>query len=103
MTAGPRDSQDQMTFRMPPGAVAGPAQEAVSVQPPRAAFNIVILSMGDGAELLTMREEGGRLVIGGDESRWDEGAKAFLHQMMQWSGQVGIRWRAEVIRAADGP
>lgn len=60
-----------------------------------------VVTAADGTELLVMREEGGRLVVEGDESRWDEGARRFLHGVMQWSGQAGITWKDEARRAAE--
>lgn len=97
--------RDEMSFRLPPGELtvqpgvvsAQPADTSIrSARPP---FSIVIPA-ADGTELVRMTEEGGRLVVSGDESRWDEGAKRFLHGMMQWSGQVGIAWKGEVKKAA---
>jgi hypothetical protein len=55
----------------------------------------------DGTLLLVMREENGRLVIEGDESRWDEGAKRFLYGVMQWSGQAGITWKDEARKTGE--
>lgn len=97
--SNPRDGE--MTFRLPPGAViADPAAARAPVELPRPAFNILVAAQ-DGTELVTMTERDGRLVVGGDESRWDEGAKRFLHGLMQWSGQVGIAWKDEVKKAAQ--
>jgi len=90
---------DQMVTRLAPGRTAPGA--ANSIRPGAPKFNIVIASTFDGAELLRLTEDDqGRLVITGDETRWDEGAKLFLYQMMQWSGQVGIRWKKEAADAA---
>jgi hypothetical protein len=58
-----------------------------------------VIPAADGTELLVMREEEGRLVVEGDESRWDEGARAFLHHVMQWCGQAGITWKDEARKA----
>jgi hypothetical protein len=90
---------DEMTFRLPPGAAVAQSAgtPARGARPP---FSIVIPA-ADGTELVRMTEEGGRLVVTGDESRWDEGARRFLHGMMQWSGQVGIAWKDEVRKAAQ--
>lgn len=84
-----------------PGAAAVPLQESfiVPAVPPPWRF---VVTAGDGTELLVMREENGRLVVEGDESRWDEGAKRFLYGVMQWSGQAGLRWKDEARRAAEG-
>jgi hypothetical protein len=93
--------RDEMTFRMPavrPGAVAA-SQPATEIRNSRPPFSIVIPA-ADGTELVRMTEEHGMLVVTGDESRWGEGAKRFLYGMMQWSGQVGIRWKDEVLKAA---
>jgi hypothetical protein len=103
MSAGPRQYQDQMVSR--PRGVPGsaPGIAAIPPGPPQAGhpeFCIIIPDAG-GHVLLTMREEHGLLVVEGDESRWDEGAKRFLHQMMQWSGQAGIRWKDEAARTAE--
>ena len=54
----------------------------------------------DGQTLLRMFERNGRLAVECDESRLEEGAVRFVHEMMQWSGLVGIRWKDEAIRAA---
>lgn len=76
---------DRSVHHEPPAPAAGPK------------FNIVIASSVDDAELLRMTEDDqGRLVVTGDEARWDEGAKVFLYQMMQWAGLVSIRWKEEV-------
>jgi len=56
------------------------------------------ISAADGTLLVVMREENGMLVIEGDESRWDEAAKRFLHGMMQWAGGAGIHWKDEIRR-----
>ncbi len=83
----------------PAGNVQGAGLPAAPAGPK---FNIIISSFRDGAELLRLTEDDrGRLVIEGPEDRWDEGAKAFLYQMMQWSGQVGIRWKDEVKASAE--
>jgi hypothetical protein len=55
----------------------------------------------DGTMLLELSEQNGLLVARGDESRWEEGAKRFLYGMLQWSGQVGIRWKDEAIKAGE--
>lgn len=88
-----------MVMRLSPGVLAGPpGAQAVSGPPP---FNIVIRA-ADGAELVTITEKDGKLSVGGDRSRWEEGAVIFLDQMMQWSGAMGIRWREEVAAAVEG-
>jgi hypothetical protein len=57
----------------------------------------------DGTMLLVLREEDGRLVAEGDESRWDEAAKRFVGVMMQWAGGYGIRWKDEARRVGGSP
>lgn len=69
--------------------------------PPAPPWNITIPSSEGGPPLLVLREENGRLVAEGDESRWDEAAKRFLHMMMQWAGQAGIAWKDEVRKAGE--
>ena len=66
----------------------------------RPEFRIEITA-ADGAPLLILFEQRGHLIVEGDESRWGEAAKRFLYQMMQWSGQVGIRWKDEAIEAGQ--
>lgn len=90
----PRQHSDQMLSRI---TVPDSPAVAKSAAPP---FRIVIPA-ADGTELLVMTEVNGMLSVTGDESRWDEGAKRFLYGMMQWSGQVGIRWKDEVAKAAS--
>lgn len=83
-----------VTSRVP----VGPEDQfAIPVPPP---WRIVI-SAPDGVELLVMREQHGRLVVEGDESRWDEGARRFVHSLMQWSGQAGIAWKDEARKAGE--
>lgn len=84
----------------PPGTVTVPVAESFIVPAAPPPWKFVVLA-ADGTELLVMREEDGRLVVEGDESRWDEGAKRFLHGVMQWSGQAGIRWKDEVRRTGE--
>ena len=91
----------EMRFRIPPGAiVAQVPQGGASLSPGRPPFTITITG-ADGAELLRMFERDGKLAVEGDESRWEEGARRFLHGLMQWSGQVGIAWKDEVKKAAQ--
>lgn len=97
MMPQPRDEQMVSRLVAPPGAV-----QATQIRPGAPKFNIVIPAE-DGTELVRMTEDAqGRLVITGEESRWDEGAKRFLHGMMQWSGVVGVRWKDEVLKAVEG-
>jgi hypothetical protein len=91
---------DQMVARLaPPASVSHEATGLMTIpMSGRPDFRIEIPSMDGQAMLLVLREEGGRLIVEGDESRWDEAAKRFLYQMMEWSGLVGIRWKNEVIK-----
>lgn len=87
--------------RMPTSVAAGmPLNETfiVPAAPPPWKF---VVTASDGTELLVMREEDGRLVVEGDESRWGEGARRFLYAVMQWSGQAGIAWKDEARRAGE--
>lgn len=95
MRLAPKVAQGQPPY----GEVIVPgAGTSIQVAPPP--WRIVIPA-ADGTELLVMREENGLLVVEGDESRWDEAAKRFLHGMMQWAGQVGIPWKDEVRKAGE--
>jgi hypothetical protein len=97
MNEGPRHS-DEMVMRIPAGT---PMKTIITKSDLRPKFDITITAR-NGAELVHMTEDDdGHLVITGDESRWDEGAKRFLHAMMQWSGEVGIRWKDEAKKAAE--
>lgn len=97
MMSQPRD--DRMVSRLAGASV----QQSVIAPVPAPKFSITIAAE-DGTELVRMTEDPqGRLAVTGDESRWDEGAKRFLHGMMQWSGVVGVRWKDEVLRAVEGP
>lgn len=87
---------ERMITRLTPPAATLRPDEAGNVASGRAPGFLIEIPAADGAMLLRLREEKGMLVIEGDESRWDEGAKRFLHQMMQWSGVVGLRWKDEV-------
>lgn len=89
---------DEMSFRLLPGRSSTPQRNGTPIDAGRPPFSILITA-ADGAELLRLYEEDGRLKVAGDESRWDEAAKRFLHGMMQWSGQVGLQWKSEVLKA----
>ena len=90
-----------MTSRIPLTAT-GTSAGMSPIRPQAPRFSIVIPA-ADGTELVRMTEDdSGRLVVTGDESRWDEGAKRFLHGMMQWSGVVGVPWKGEVLRSVEG-
>lgn len=103
----PEHHPDRMVSRMPmagpppgPGApqsIPGNLGLRGQGQPP---FKIEIFAP-DGALLLELSEQNGMLTARGDEARWDEGAKRFLYGMLQWSGQVGIRWKDEAIEAGE--
>lgn len=91
---------EQMRKRLtPPGPVdsAPGIIIASNLAPPPWRIEI---NAADGTMLVTFREENGCLVVEGDESRWDEAAKRFLHGMMQWAGGAGIRWKDDVRKAA---
>jgi hypothetical protein len=99
---------DAMRMRLRPKASAAPpgvfapdvlASSFLPAAPPP--WNITIPA-ADGTPLLVMREENGLLVVEGDESRWTEAAKRFVHGMMQWAGQAGINWKDEARKAAEG-
>lgn len=87
---------ERMIARLRP---APGAPEAVVDRPARLGFLIEIPG-DDGRMLLRMFERGGRLAVECDEDRLEEGAKRFVHMMMQWSGVVGIRWKDEAVKAA---
>lgn len=72
-----------------------------TIQPGPLDFNIEIHGK-DGALLLRLFERGGKLAVEGDQGRMEEGAKTFLYQMLQWSGQIGIRWKDEVKSQVEG-
>lgn len=93
-----QDHDDRMVSRLK--APAAPGSPFVPQAGPKF---MIIIPAEDGTELLRMTEDDrGRLVVSGDESRWDEGAMRFLHGMMQWSGVVGVRWKDEVTRSVEG-
>jgi hypothetical protein len=98
MRLAPRAPQGQPP-RPPHGEMIVPgASVSIPAAPP---WNITIPSSEGGPPLLVMREENGLLVVEGDESRWDEAAKRFLHGMMQWAGQASITWKDEVRKAGE--
>ena len=85
--------------RMPSSVAAGvplPETFTVPAAPPPWRFEV---KAADGTLLLAMFERDGRLAVEGDESRWDEGAKRFVHAVMQWSGQAPITWKDEARQA----
>lgn len=103
----PRQQPDVMRVRLrpqvppgqqPPPAVPQPGAGSYVPVPAPPPWRIEIPA-SDGTPLLVMREANGLLVVEGDESRWDEGAKRFLHSLMQWAGQAGITWKDEARRA----
>jgi hypothetical protein len=111
MVAGhPERNPDAMVSRM---RGANPrhliADEAALISPLGAStiipsaldFNIEIHAK-DGTLLLRLFERNGMLACEGEQGRMEEGAKAFLYQMLQWSGLVGIRWKDEVKSQAEG-
>jgi hypothetical protein len=102
----PAPDPDRMSFRMHQGQRPGPPGVTTSgpslLSGGRPPFSIVI-DGADGEKLLVMREQNGRLVVEGDESRWDEAAKRFIYHMCQWAGQFPVRWKDEARRAVEGP
>lgn len=92
--------EDQMRMRLKPGRTVSP-MAGTAISNGRPPFNITITGQ-DGDPLLIMREVNGRLTVEGDESKWDEAAKRFLYGMMQWSGQVGLHWKDEARKTAEG-
>lgn len=105
----PEKNPGAMVSRMPG---LNPARiihdEAARIAPPGSGprpgptdFNIEIHAK-DGALLLRLFERDGQLACEGDSARMEEGAKAFLYHMLQWSGQVGIRWKDEVKAQVEG-
>jgi hypothetical protein len=101
----PEQSPGAMVSRMrAPSAVDRAALIGVpgtSIQAGPLDFNIEIHGK-DGALLLRLFERDGRLACEGDQGRMEEAAKAFLYQMLQWSGQIGIRWKDEVKSQVEG-
>jgi hypothetical protein len=89
-----------MVSRLQPqsGPVGGP--EWAPSQPQGLEF-LIEIPAADGTMLLRMFERGGRLAVECDESRLEEGARAFIHEMMRWSGLVGIRWKDEARKASE--
>jgi hypothetical protein len=103
----PERRPDAMVSRMPglnpPRLPPGESITSLTggdFQPGPTDFNIEIRAK-DGALLLRLFERGGRLACETEGSRLEEGTKAFLYQMLQWSGQAGIRWKDEVRKAAE--
>jgi hypothetical protein len=106
MVAGhPQQDTGAMVSRMRAPAIdsaslIGPA--GTSVAPPHPLdFNIEIHAK-DGALLLRLFERDGKLACEGDQGRMEEAAKAFLYQMLQWSGQAKLRWKDEVVAEGEG-
>lgn len=91
---------EEMRMRLKPGRTVSPLA-GTQISNGRPPFSIRIDGR-HGELLLVMREVNGRLTVEGDESKWDEAAKRFLYGMMQWSGQVGLRWKDEARKAAEG-
>lgn len=89
---------EQMRKRLVPGPVSSNPGVIIasSLAPPPWRIEI---TAADGTMLLLLREEDGRLVAEGDESRWDEAAKRFIGVMMQWAGGYGINWKDEARRS----
>lgn len=100
--AAPPNAPMPPRHQRPPGPPPGPGAPApgAPISAARPPFKIQIMA-SDGAELVEFTEQDGMLVVRGDESRWDEGARRFLYAMLQWSGQVGIRWKDEAIETGE--
>jgi hypothetical protein len=64
-------------------------------------FNIKIHGK-DGTLLVRLFERDGKLACEGDQERMEEAAKIFLYQMLQWSGQIGLRWKDDVKSQVEG-
>lgn len=77
------------------------SEGTISFAPNRGLDFLIEIPGSDGQTLLRMFERNGRLAVECDESRLEEGAVRFVHEMMRWSGLVGIRWKGEAIRAAE--
>lgn len=87
--------------RMPTSVAAGvplPEMFTAPAAPPPWRFEV---KASDGTVLMAMFERDGRLAVEGDESRWDEAARRFVHTVMQWSGQAGIRWKDDARKAGE--
>jgi len=101
----PEQNPDAMVSRMRASSVVDPAAligiPGTSVRPGPLDFNIEIHGK-DGTLILRLFERNGRLACEGDQSRMEEATKAFLYQMLQWSGQIGIRWKDEVRAQVEG-
>ena len=93
---------EQMRKRLtPPGEVIqGPPGVIIASNLAPPPWRIEIPA-ADGTMLLVLREEDGRLVAEGDESRWDEAARRFIGVMMQWAGGYGIPWKDEARKAGE--
>lgn len=63
---------------------------------------VIEVPAADGAMLLRMFERDGMLAVEGDETRWEEATRRFVYQMLQWSGLVGLRWKDEAQKTAQG-
>jgi hypothetical protein len=103
----PEQNPDAMVSRMrapsvvDPAALIGIPGTLTLAQPGPLDFNIEIHGK-DGALLLRLFERNGKLACEGDQGRMEEATKIFLYQMLQWSGQIGIRWKDEVQSQVEG-
>jgi len=90
---------EEMRKRLTP---SGPVMQGniapANLAPPP--WRIEIPSADGSTMLLILREEDGRLIAEGDESRWSDAAKRFVGVMMQWAGGHSINWKDEARRAA---
>lgn len=97
------DSERMISRLMPPPGAEGPRPVGQAFDAGTRGLDFLIEIPGsDGQTLLRMFERNGRLAVECDESRLEEGAVRFVHEMMRWSGLVGIRWKGEAIKAAGG-
>lgn len=85
-----------------PASSSAVVPEGSALKVPATSFNIEIPAP-DGTVLLRLFERDGMLCATGDETRWDEAAKRFLYGMLQWSGQIPLRWKDEARKAVEGP
>jgi hypothetical protein len=91
---------EQMRKRLAPGPEASAPGFIIASNLAPPSWRIEIPA-ADGTMLLVLREENGRLVAEGDESRWDEAARRFIGVMMQWAGGYGINWKDDARRAGE--
>lgn len=99
----PSEFPDQMISRMPASRMPEKITAnipASALQPQKPQFNIEFKAV-DGTFLLRLYEDGGCLRVVVNDERTDEAVKRFLHDMLRWSGQVGIPWKDAVLKDAE--